>query len=110
MFKQLFPTIDPYAAGDRFRAHEAIELVGEVYSYIGGEYPRSLTAPNVTDDYNIEDILSDVTNYRSDLMADTGDHFTSWPQKYGPEVHNGDTFSSRLRCTYSSISKPRNGV
>jgi hypothetical protein len=40
---------------------------------------------------------ADVTNYRSDLAADTGKHFDSWEQKFGPEVHQGDNFTSRFR-------------
>lgn len=42
LFKQLFPLIDPYAAGDRFRAHESFDLIGQFVSNISGRYFASL--------------------------------------------------------------------
>ncbi|KAF2427125.1 hypothetical protein EJ08DRAFT_573186, partial [Tothia fuscella] len=92
LFKQLFPSIDPYGAADRLRAHEALDLAGEVFSEMSGKYPRTLDQ-----DPTIVDIESSPLNYRSDLIPSTGQHFTSWPQKYGPVTRNNDTFTNTFR-------------
>ncbi|QDS76907.1 hypothetical protein FKW77_004139 [Venturia effusa] len=93
LFKQLFPLIDPYAAGDRFRAHESFDLIGQFASNISGFYPRSLNLS----DQNILDLESLPLNYRSDLNPTTNAHFTSWPDKYGPETHHGDNFTKLFK-------------
>lgn len=93
LFKQLFPLIDPYAASDRFRAHESFDLIGQFVSNISGYYPRSLDLK----DENIVDLISTPSNYRSDLDPTTNAHFTSWPEKYGPETHQGDTFTKLFK-------------
>lgn len=93
LFKQLFPLIDPYAAGDRFRAHESFDLIGQFVSNISGYYPRSLNLS----DQNVLDLESLPLNYRSDLDPTTNAHFTSWADKYGPETHQGDTFTNLFR-------------
>ncbi|KAE9975034.1 hypothetical protein EG328_003510 [Venturia inaequalis] len=93
LFKQLFPLIDPYAAGDRFRAHESFDLIGQFVSNISGYYPRSLDI----EDETILDLVASTSNYRSDLDPTTNAHFLSWPDKYGPETHQGDTFTKLLR-------------
>jgi hypothetical protein len=94
LFKQLFPTIDPYGAADRLRAHEALDIIGKVFSDVSGKYPRTLDQ-----DYAIVDLESSPMNYRSDLLPvpETSEHFTSWEQKYGPEEYNGDEFTSRFK-------------
>lgn len=93
LFKQLFPLVDPFAAADRFRAHEAYDLIGQFVSNISGYYPRSLDLP----DYNILDLISSPQNYRSDLDPVKNEHFTSWPEKYGPETHHGDSFTKLFK-------------
>jgi hypothetical protein len=92
LFKQLFPTIDPYAAADRVRAHEAVEQIGTVFSDVSGKYPRSLNEPD-----EIVDIESAPFNYRSDLNPLTGEAFTSWKDKYGPVPNHGDQFTHDFR-------------
>ncbi|KIV98713.1 hypothetical protein, variant 1 [Verruconis gallopava] len=96
LFKQLFPSVEPYAAADRIRATESVKLIGEVYSEFAGRYPRDLNQSVA-----VVGIEADVMNYRSDLVADTGKHFDSWTQKFGPEAHQGDYFSSRFRWDLS---------
>ncbi|TLD31914.1 peptidase S41 family protein [Venturia nashicola] len=88
LFIKLFPHIDPFAAGDRFRAHESFDLIGQFASNISGYYPRSA---NLSD--SLLELIISPNNYRSDLDANTNAHFTSWPEKYGPETHHGDTFT-----------------
>lgn len=60
---------------------------------ISGYYPRSIDLQ----DQNILDLESLPLNYRSDLDPTTNDHFTSWADKYGPETHQGDTFTKLFR-------------
>jgi hypothetical protein len=104
LFKQLFPLIDPFAAADRFRAHEAYDLIGQLVSNISGDYPRSLDLP----DQNILDLVASPQNYRSDLDPVTNAHFTSWPDKYGPEPHNGDSFTKLFKWWLADPLTPWN--
>jgi hypothetical protein len=92
LFKQLFPTIDPFAAADRLRAHQAVELIGTVFSTVAGEYPRSLDESDA-----IVDIESAPMDYRTDLDPLTGQHFYSWREKYGPFPAHGDWFTHIFR-------------
>lgn len=103
LFKQLFPSILPYGA-TRFRAHEALNLIGEEYSYVAGMYPRSL-AENDT----IQDIESSAYNYRTDADINY-EPFTSWAEKFGPHAYGpaNDTFTSIIRWNLSDVLTPDN--
>lgn len=103
LFKQLFPSILPYGA-TRFRAHEALNLIGEEYSYISGLYPRSL-AENDT----IQDIESSSYNYRTDTDVNY-EPFTSWAEKFGPYEYGpaNDTFTPIIRWNLSDVLTPDN--
>ncbi|KAI5251812.1 hypothetical protein E4T42_03942, partial [Aureobasidium subglaciale] len=92
LFKQLFPTIHPYG-GNRFRAHETIDQLGQVYSEAARPYNRS--EPQKTD---ILDATLSTWNYRSDVDIND-DPFSSWKDKYGPHPHGpgNDSFTSIMR-------------
>ncbi|KAI5205790.1 hypothetical protein E4T39_02813 [Aureobasidium subglaciale] len=92
LFKQLFPTIHPYGGG-RFRAHETIDRMGQVYSEGARPYNRSESQKS-----NVMDATLSTWNYRSDL--DVNDRpFSSWEAKYGPHQHGpgNDSFTSIIR-------------
>lgn len=92
LFKQLFPSIDPYGAS-RLRAHETIDWLGRLHS-----------APINQSDTNSPKRVEEVFwSYRTDL--DSNDkHFSSWEQKYGPHPQGpgNDTFTSLMRWDLNS--------
>ncbi|KAF2814945.1 uncharacterized protein BDZ99DRAFT_566863 [Mytilinidion resinicola] len=106
LFKQLFPTIDPYGA-QRFRALESTNLIGQKYSEISEKVPRTLDTTNETL-LNIEyDIASTPFNYLTDKDLE-GKQFPSWPAKFGPHEHYGDNFTSLFRWNLSDVLTPLN--
>ena len=81
LFTQLFPQILPYGA-NRFRAHEAFDLIGQEVSDFSGEFDRS--SPDLND--TVTDVLSSTFNYRTDATEDY-EPFTSWEEKFGPHAY-----------------------
>jgi hypothetical protein len=92
LFTQLFPQILPYGA-NRFRAHEAFDLIGQEVSEYSGAFERS-EALNQT----VKDILSTTFNYRTDATVDYKP-FTSWDEKFGPHAYGPgpDNYTSLIR-------------
>ncbi|GAB7347877.1 hypothetical protein MBLNU459_g5404t1 [Dothideomycetes sp. NU459] len=103
LFKQLFPSILPYGA-TRFRAHEALDLIGQEFSYISGLYPRSLSENDT-----IQNIESAAYNYRTDADINY-EPFNSWAEKYGPHAYGPapDNFTSIIRWNLSDVLTPDN--
>lgn len=88
LFKQLFPSIHPYGAS-RFRAHETVDRLGEIYSNFAAQLNSSQASNFVLVPWD----------YRTDLNSDDK-HFSSWKRengKYGPHHHGNDTFTSLMR-------------
>ncbi|KAF2156323.1 hypothetical protein K461DRAFT_326546 [Myriangium duriaei CBS 260.36] len=76
-FTQLFPNLLPFG-GARFRAHEALNLLGAAASQLVAGVPRRLgLKPTVLN------LLSGPWNYRSDSSIYNAP-FRSWPEKFGP--------------------------
>jgi hypothetical protein len=91
LFKQLFPSIDPYDA-TRVRAHESMDLLGQIYpGPINGSDPIAAQLANVQ-----------IYNYHKDLDSNKK-KFTSWKQKYGPHPQGpgNDSFTSLIRWDLS---------
>ena len=106
LFKQLFPDILPYGA-TRFRAHEALDLIGEEVSWYSGQFPRSLDA-GLND--TVLDILSTAYNYRTDVDVNY-ENFANWnPDKYGPDTFGPgpDNFTNIIRWNLSDVLTPLN--
>ena len=103
LFTQLFPQILPYGA-NRFRAHEAFNLIGQEVSYYSGLFPRSLKTNST-----IQNIESTSWNYRTDADVNY-EPFTSWSEKYGPHSYGPepDNFTSLLRWNLSDPLTPLN--
>ena len=103
LFKQLFPQVDPYGA-TRFRAHEALDLIGEEVSWYSGQFPRSLDL-NAT----VLNYLSTAYNYRTDIDVN-GENFHSWLGKYGPQTFGPgpDNFTNIIRWNLSDVLTPLN--
>lgn len=80
LFTQLFPQILPYGA-NRFRAHEAFDLVGQEVSAYAGELERSSSL-----NQSVKDILSTTFNYQTDATVDY-EPFSSWEEKFGPYAY-----------------------
>ncbi|KAI9689307.1 MAG: hypothetical protein M1822_009957 [Bathelium mastoideum] len=94
LFKQLFPQYLPYGA-TRFRAHQGFDLIGEKFSEVSTQFPRSLDLNDT-----VEGIISSVFDYQTDANI-SYQPFTSWPVKYGPHEYNGDNFTSIIRWNLS---------
>ncbi|KAK8171117.1 peptidase S41 family protein-like protein [Phyllosticta citrichinensis] len=105
LFKQLFPSILPYG-GTRFRAHEAFDLIGQKFSWISRDIPRTLDA--VEGNLTTLDIVPAAFNYRTDVDIDYKP-FESWPDKFCPHVYQDDNFTSIIRWNMSDPMNIING-
>lgn len=96
LYKLLFPFSQPWS-GQRFRAHEGVDIMGqEVSGKAGPQYPWPLG------DRALNTFYSTPFNYRADINSTFG-AFTSWQDKYGPHQFNGDNFSSIINWNISDI-------
>lgn len=103
LFKQLFPQVLPYGA-TRFRAHEALDLIGEEVSWYAGQFPRSLDLNST-----VLNIISSAYNYRTDVNVNY-ENFDSWSDKYGPQTFGPgpDNFTNIIRWNLSDVLTPEN--
>jgi hypothetical protein len=99
LFKQLFPDEDPYGA-NRFRALEAIDLIGKAYSSVASLGPR-VTEGNTT----IYTAQASWFDYHTDMTLE-GKPFSSWAEKFGPEEVNGDKYTTPARWNLSDVHVP----
>lgn len=106
LFKILFPAILPQG-NTRFRGHQSVDLIGQQFSAVSGNYPRTLADDNDTLAEIEYDIVSSVFNYRTDVDINY-ENFPSWPAKYGPNVYNGDNFTNIIRWNLSDVLTPYN--
>jgi hypothetical protein len=100
MFKQLFPSLDPYGAS-QFRANEAFDLVGQFMT----EYLKDTTYEEAVKDFETNGensntgyglLWQSIFNYRLPLTVENK-NFTSWADYFGPHNINGDNFTSISR-------------
>ncbi|KAF1961555.1 peptidase S41 family protein [Byssothecium circinans] len=96
LFKQLFPSIDPYGA-NRFRYSEAVDLIGQSISSFASSAPRGSTS-NTT----ILSAQATWFDYHNDMTVD-GKPFTSWNEKVGPVEVNGDKYTTLARWNLSDV-------
>ena len=95
-------SLNRYGA-NRFRVHEAFNLIGEEVSWYAGQIPRSLEETNFT----AASRASLALNYRTDLDVNY-EPFTSWDDKNGP-VFAGpgpDPYTEMLRWNLSDPLNP----
>ncbi|KAF2734000.1 hypothetical protein EJ04DRAFT_494169 [Polyplosphaeria fusca] len=97
MFKQLFPSIDPYGA-NRFRAIESIDLIGQSFSAWSSKLPRVPTKNST-----ILDIQSSPFDYHADTTVDGG-RWSSWAEKFGPVKGSIDNYTSTMRWNLSDVT------
>ncbi|KAL9014819.1 MAG: hypothetical protein Q9173_000543 [Seirophora scorigena] len=99
-FKQFFPSIDPYGAA-RVRAAQYVDALGKTFT----QYYDTHTEAEIEDPENDFDYFSlsanawVATDY---LNAETGHHFSSWPEFFGPHAQHGDLFTTVQRDNLSS--------
>lgn len=101
LFKQLFPHLLPYGA-NRFRAHEALDYIGQEYSAFSGRFERSMKLHGKTGEY-----VSSFYNYRSDVNVNYT-NFASWSEKFGPETFGPgpDNYTSLQRWNLTDVLTP----
>jgi hypothetical protein len=99
LFKQLFPDEDPYGA-NRFRAHEAIDLIGKAYSSVASNGPRE-----VGENLTVQNAQTSWFDYHTDMTVD-GEPFSSWAEKFGPQEVNGDKYTTPARWNLSDVFVP----
>lgn len=99
LFKQLFPDEDPYGAS-RFRAIEAVDLIGKAYSSFASQSPR-VEGTN----YTVQNAQTSWFDYHTDMNV-KGEPFQSWAEKFGPEEVNGDKYTTLARWNLSDIYTP----
>ena len=94
LFKQLFPDLDPYGA-NRYRAIEAVDLIGQSYSQRASLAPRGSNS-------SLASAQSSYFDYHQDMTVD-GEPFNSWAEKFGPVEVNGDKYTSLARWNLSDV-------
>jgi hypothetical protein len=99
LFKQLFPDEDPYGA-NRFRAHEAVDLIGKAYSSVASSGPRE-----VGNNLTVQNAQTSWFDYHTDMTVD-GKPFSSWADKFGPQEVNGEKYTTLARWNLSDIYTP----
>lgn len=94
LFKQLFPSEDPYGAST-FRASEALDLTGQ---YVTMEL-ENVTYNDALADYSknggngrLVTLWQSIFNYKFPITVDNK-NFTSWEQYFGPQTRNGGNFT-----------------
>ncbi|KAF2268984.1 hypothetical protein CC78DRAFT_454400 [Lojkania enalia] len=101
MFKQLFPSLEPYGA-NRFRATEAANLIGQSFSAFGSQFPRTFSR-NAT----VAQVQGSYFDFHTDMDKD-GKPFTSWADKFGPVIQRGDEYTQISRWNLSDVYVPYN--
>ena len=100
LFQQLFPDLMPYGA-TRFRAHEGVDIIGQVVSNASGPvYPWDFEDES---NFVLDDFLGTPFDYRADVDINY-EPFTSWQEKYGPHEFDGDNFTSIIRWNLSDCT------
>ncbi|KAJ8113944.1 hypothetical protein OPT61_g4061 [Boeremia exigua] len=94
LFKQLFPDLDPYGA-NRYRASEAVDLIGQSYSQRASLAPRGSNS-------SLSSAQSAYFDYHQDMTVE-GAPFASWAEKFGPNEINGDKYTTPSRWNLSDV-------
>ncbi|KAI4651155.1 uncharacterized protein J4E79_009354 [Alternaria viburni] len=99
MFKQLFPDVEPLGT-NRWRAHQAMDLVGQSLSKFASQFSRELGNNNT-----ISFAQSSYFDYHMDMKAD-GTPFSSWDEKIGPKEVHGEFYTTEARWNLSDVYVP----
>lgn len=94
VFRQIFSTIEPYAAS-RMRSHELADILGSTYTKWWNSLERNTDGPDgsVANGVNYEIHAADEWVVTDRINVATGQNFTSWQEYYGPVKVHGDTFT-----------------
>lgn len=88
------------STGDRLRAFEALDLIGQKSSSAAEGVPRLLDTGNATLDALNRDVAWTIFNYRTDMHT-SGKPFASWADKLGSYQSNDDNFTALSRWNLS---------
>ncbi|KAL8948752.1 MAG: hypothetical protein Q9222_005091 [Ikaeria aurantiellina] len=92
-FKQFFPSINPFG-GSRLRAHEGANALGNTFS--------SYYSSQISNSTNTGSLIGNPWVASTFINANTGRNFSSWAELYGPQMANGDFFTTTQRDNLSS--------
>ncbi|OAL36003.1 hypothetical protein AYO20_04664 [Fonsecaea nubica] len=100
IFKQLFPTIEPYL-GAQMRAHDQANVLGEYYTPLVEQAEEQEAVANITDPVVLAGIFSpfDATS----VLNDSGQAFASWDEYFGPVQVHGDKFTQQSQMNFSNV-------
>lgn len=99
LFKQLFPTVEPYAA-TRYRAHDAFHFFSAAQQDIAANGTNRDGRANITD---IDDADNGLQSpyFWANVLDENRQPYKSYKDYYGPEIIHGDTFTSVRRQNVS---------
>jgi hypothetical protein len=103
LFKQLFPSIEPYGAS-RYRAHEAFHYYSALVADVaveGGSKDGKVSLEWDDADYGISS-----TFLWSNILDENLQAYKSYKDYYGPEIVLNDTFTSIRRYNVSGTRLP----
>lgn len=101
LFKQLFPSIDPWGAS-RIRATPAYGAIGDVITAIADEYDLANNATAMEAlSASIQSTSIDDFWARTAGVDANGNPFASWASLFGPHALAGDNFTSLIRNNFA---------
>lgn len=105
LFKQLFPTVEPYAAS-RYRAHDAFHFYSAAQEDLAANGTARDGKANVTDIDDADNGLQSPYFWKN-VLDENRVPYKTYKDYYGPETIHGDTFTSVRRqnvsCPYDYL-------
>ncbi|OQU99701.1 hypothetical protein CLAIMM_05296 [Cladophialophora immunda] len=99
IFKQLFPSVQPYL-GAQLRAHEQVNILGTFITSLIQQAEKQKPV-------NVEDLNNDGLFTLFDATSiddDSGQPFQSWEQYFGPVQVHGDNFTHQYQLNLSNAA------
>jgi len=103
LFKQLFPTIEPYGAS-RFRASEAFHYISALVADVAVDGVDKDGKIDNIDNWADADYGLQSTFLWSNILDNNNTGYKTYRDYYGPETINGDQFSSIRRYNVGDSS------
>ncbi|KAH7411774.1 hypothetical protein DE146DRAFT_254437 [Phaeosphaeria sp. MPI-PUGE-AT-0046c] len=100
LFKQLFPTVEPYAAS-RYRAHDAFHFFSAAQQDLAA---NGTNKDGKADETDLDDADNGLQSpyFWANVLDENRQPYKSYKDYYGPEIVHGDTFTSVRRQNFSN--------